>query len=212
MPTLDLERELLRDARFVAGVDEVGRGALAGPVAIGVAVVSAQTSEPPAGLDDSKRLTLRKRESLIDPIAEWAVAHAVGMASAAEIDEVGIIAAMRLAWTRAVANLAVVPDRVILDGSHDWLTPPPSDLFAQHSSPVVPVTMRVKADLECASVSAASVVAKVARDALMRTIAVEHPEYGWDGNVGYGSAGHMAALRELGATSYHRRSWNLPIG
>ena len=124
MPTLELEHRLLATVPTVGGVDEVGRGALAGPVAIGVTVVSLATSEPPAGLDDSKVLSARKREALIEPVRQWALAHAIGMADASEIDEMGIVTAMRLAWTRAHDALPIKPAHVILDGRHDWLTPP----------------------------------------------------------------------------------------
>ena len=109
---------------------------------------------------------------------------------------------MGLAYARAIESLPLAPGAVILDGKHDWVSA---------SGATTPVTMQVKADTLCASVAAASVLAKVARDAVMRDLATEHPEYGWDGNVGYGSEGHMAAIRRLGATEYHRRSWNLPV-
>jgi ribonuclease HII len=201
VPDLSLENDLLRSSLTVGGVDEVGRGALAGPVAVGVVVVDAATGEPPRGLNDSKLMTRRNREAIVEPIHAWAVAGAVGMATAVEIDEVGIVAAMGLAYARAFEALSVKPDALILDGKHDWVS---------SSGAGIPVTMKVKADTTCASVSAASVLAKVARDGLMRDLAALHPEFGWEGNVGYGSAGHMDAIRALGPTEYHRRSWALP--
>lgn len=201
MPDLTLESAMLRGCVSVGGVDEVGRGALAGPVAVGVVVVDAGTGEPPRGLNDSKLMTRRHREAMVAPIHEWAVAGAVGMASAVEIDEVGIVSALGVAYSRAVAALPVPPDAVILDGKHNWVS---------SSGASQPVTMKVKADTACASVAAASVLAKVARDSLMRELAELHPEFGWEGNVGYGSAGHMDAIRRLGPTQYHRRSWALP--
>jgi ribonuclease HII len=140
----------------------------------------------------------------------------VGHASAAEIDEVGIIAALRRAGLRALAALPVRPDAVLLDGSHDWLTRPGQasllDLFeaAEAAVAVPPVTTRVKADLTCASVAAASVLAKTERDEIMRTLADRHPQYGWAHNKGYASPDHLEALREHGPCAEHRRSWRLP--
>ncbi len=127
-PTRRVERGLLRAGHsLVAGVDEVGRGALAGPVSVGVVVVDAATRAAPPGLRDSKLLTPAAREALCAPIRRWALAGAVGHASAAEIDAVGIVAALRMAATRALAELAAAgarPTAVILDGSHNWLAAP----------------------------------------------------------------------------------------
>jgi ribonuclease HII len=170
-PTLEFERELFAaGATALAGIDEVGRGALAGPVSVGVVVIQPSVGEIPAGLTDSKLLKASAREALIPLIHEWCLASAVGHASAQEIDEVGIIAALRRACIRALSTLPIAPDVVILDGSHDWLTKA-DDLFAE-ADPVAtpPVHMRIKADLTCASVSAASIAAKVERDALMRAL------------------------------------------
>ena len=114
---------------------------------------------------------------------------------------------------RAHKQLGTKPDHVILDGKHNWLIEPENDLFtAPISDIVLPVTMKVKADAYCASVSAASVLAKVERDALMREAALIYPDFGWEGNVGYGSAQHISAIAQLGATDLHRKSWNLPTG
>ena len=213
-PTLELEQELIASgARYVAGVDEVGRGALAGPVSVGVAVVSAETSEVPAGLRDSKQISRTAREKLIEPVSAWVVEYAIGHVAASEIDEIGIVPALRLAWVRAHQQLSIKPDHVILDGKHNWLLEPESDLFTTPISDiVVPVTMKIKADATCASVSAASVLAKVARDHMMLEAALIHPEFGWEGNVGYGSSDHMAAIARLGPTDLHRKSWKLPSG
>ena len=209
-PTLHFERELFAaGATVVAGIDEVGRGALAGPVSVGIALVVPSVGDPPSGLTDSKLLTATAREALIPRIHDWCLASAVGHATSAEIDEFGIIAALRVACLRALDALPVAPDMVILDGSHDWLTQA-DDLFADpkaRSTP--PVRMRVKADLTCASVSAASVVAKVERDALMRALDAEFPGYGFAGHKGYGSESHRDAIREIGASDAHRRSWKL---
>jgi ribonuclease HII len=210
-PALDVEQSLhAHGARFVAGVDEVGRGALAGPVSVGIAVVDAGVGPVPEKLRDSKVISRTVREGLIEPVSAWVVDYAIGHAQPAEIDEMGIVAALRLAWTRAYEQLTTKPDHVILDGKHNWIAVPESDLFSLSEGIDVPVTMKIKADAACASVAAASVLAKVARDDLMREAAVRFPAYGWEGNVGYGSTGHMQALVEFGATEFHRRSWNLP--
>ncbi|GIG21831.1 hypothetical protein Cch01nite_25550 [Cellulomonas chitinilytica] len=219
-PHLRHERLLLREgATLVAGMDEVGRGSLAGPVSVGVVVVDAGTRSAPRGVADSKLLTPAARTALLPALGRWGLARAVGHASAAEIDDLGIIAALRLAGSRALSAVVEVVghvDVVLLDGSHDWLTPPAAvpDLFAAVedvvAAPVPRVRMRVKADRTCASVAAASVLAKCERDALMVGLAPHHPAYRWDENKGYASPDHLAALRELGPSELHRRSWRLP--
>src|SRR5215218_9216186 len=139
-PSLRVERALQRSGHpLLAGMDEVGRGALAGPVSVGVVVIDESVRSAPTGVKDSKLLTEKARHALVPGIRRWAVAHAVGHAGPEEIDEVGIIAALRLAGLRALAGLAVVPDLVILDGNHDWLTAPASQglfAFADDSRPV----------------------------------------------------------------------------
>jgi ribonuclease HII len=213
-PTLRVEKRLLREGRTaILCIDEVGRGALGGPVTAGAVVVDATVRRPLAGVRDSKLLTPGAREELVPRIHRWAVAHAVGHATAAEIDEHGLTAALRLAGHRALALLAVRADLVLLDGSHDWLTPPEQpSLFAPPTvTPSVPdVVTMVKADLQCAAVAAASVLAKVERDGLMVELAADHPGYGWEENKGYASPAHLDALRRLGPCAEHRRSWNLP--
>ena len=213
-PSLRVERALQRDGyRLLAGMDEVGRGALAGPVSVGVVLVDDRCRSAPTGVRDSKLLTPHAREAMVPRIRRWCVGHAVGHASSHEIDAVGIIAALRLAGTRALAQLDVTPDLVILDGNHDWLTAP-DDVgllaFAGGGSSTPPVTTMVKADLRCSSVAAASVLAKVTRDAMMVDLAAEHAAYGWAENKGYAAPEHLAALRRLGPTSLHRVSWRLP--
>ncbi len=217
-PTLRTERGFLRDGvTMIAGMDEVGRGALAGPVSVGVVVIGERSRTAPAGVRDSKLMTPAQREVVVPRIRRWALAHAVGHAGPEEIDAIGIIAALRLAGQRALGALDVIPDLVILDGSHDWLTAPEETgllafaggLDGAPSTP--PVTTMVKADLRCSSVAAASVLAKVERDALMSRLAVGNPGYGWELNKGYAAPDHLAALVDLGATPLHRRSWNLPV-
>lgn len=210
--TLRLERELLRGgARLVAGVDEVGRGALCGPATVGVVVVDATTRTAPPGVRDSKLLSAAVRESLVPRIRRWAVACAVGHAEAHEVDALGIIAALRLAGHRALAALPQLPDIVVLDGNHDYLTGPAQpSLLEPDLVPVPAVRTQVKADLRCAAVAAASILAKTERDALMVRLAAEHPGYGWESNKGYAAPEHVDALGRLGPSAQHRLSWRLP--
>lgn len=213
-PSLRVERELQRQGHpLLAGMDEVGRGALAGPVSVGVVVIDEAVRSAPVGVKDSKLLTGRARTALVPRIQRWAVAHAVGHASPAEIDAVGIMAALRLAGLRALEALRIAPDLVILDGNHDWLTAP-ADVglmaFAGDGPTTPPVSTMVKADLRCSSVAAASVLAKVERDGLMVALSAEHPAYGWSVNKGYAAPEHMDALARLGPCELHRRSWRLP--
>jgi ribonuclease HII len=217
-PSLRVERALQRDGhRVLAGMDEVGRGALAGPVSVGVVVIDETCRSAPVGVKDSKLLTPLARGRMVRPIQRWARAHAVGHSSPAEIDEIGIMGGLRLAGMRALASIAaagVVPDLVILDGNHDWLTPP-DELgllaFAHEGAPSVPpVTTMIKADMKCSSVAAASVIAKVERDGLMVALDADHPAYGWAVNKGYAAPEHMLALEAHGPCVLHRRSWRLP--
>ncbi len=220
-PSLRYERELLRSrgVRWLASVDEVGRGALGGPVTVGVVLVDLDTPSAPAGVRDSKLLTPAARVRLVPRLRRWAPAWAVAHASAAEIDAVGILRALRLAGERAFADLPVRPDHVLLDGSYDWLSRPAATLFDDDGTPSDPdpaeppsVTVRVKADMTCSSVAAASVLAKTTRDALMVELAASFPAYGWDVNKGYASPEHLDALRRLGPCELHRRSWAIPGG
>ena len=212
--SLRAEREILRSgATLLCGVDEVGRGALSGPVTVGMVLVDASVRRSLPGVRDSKLLTPRARRDLVPRIHRWAVGCAVGHATADEIDAVGIIRALRRAGMRALAGLPARPDAILLDGNHDWITPPAQDsLFEDPADDAAPpVILRVKADLTCASVAAASVLAKTERDDLMVSLASRHPQYGWAENKGYASADHMDALRALGPCEQHRRSWRLPV-
>jgi ribonuclease HII len=214
-PTLRFERSLLREGReLLACVDEVGRGALCGPVTIGVVVISKQTRTAPQGVRDSKLLTQAAREALVPRVKRWAPHHGVGHASPAEIDEFGMTAALRLAGHRALTQLSVVPDLVLLDGNHDYLShPEDSMLFGGPSGlmdTVPPVVTAIKADMRCAAVAAASILAKTSRDAIMMELAGDYPDYGWHQNKGYSAPEHIDALRRLGPCDVHRRSWSLP--
>ncbi|GAA3132755.1 ribonuclease HII [Planomonospora alba] len=192
-PSYALER-LLSDggSKLVAGIDEVGRGAWAGPVA--VCAVVTDLSEPPAGLTDSKLLSRARREAMVGEITAWAAGIGYGEATHEEIDALGMTEALRRAARRALAELPVEPDAVILDGRHDYLGAPWR------------VRCEVKADLSCVSVAAASVVAKVRRDAYMASLGCE--EYGFARNAGYPSPVHQKALAEYGPTAHHRLSWS----
>jgi ribonuclease HII len=210
VPNLRLERSRLAEGYVaVAGCDEVGRGALSGPVSAGVVVVDASTGRQPNGLRDSKLLTPAAREALVPRIERWAVAYAVGHASAAEIDRYGILRALRLAGERALASLPHLPGLVVLDGNYDWYTRPAPIADSPLGCPPGVVELRIKADLACASVAAASVLAKVARDHLMEELALTYDAYGWHVNKGYATPQHGAALRELGPCAEHRPSWRL---
>ncbi|PYC76928.1 ribonuclease HII [Streptomyces tateyamensis] len=193
-PTHRVERSLRRTgAGVVVGLDEVGRGAWAGPVTVGAAITGQR--RPPEGLTDSKLLTPRRREQLAPVLADWVTAYALGQASALECDELGMTAALRLAATRALEALPVRPDAVILDGKHDYLGGPWR------------VRTVIKGDQSCVCVAAASVLAKVHRDRQMSELAPEFPGYAFEDNAGYPSPVHRAALEELGPTAHHRLSW-----
>ncbi|MEO7744959.1 MAG: ribonuclease HII [Actinomycetota bacterium] len=207
-PSLRVERALLREGHLlIAAVDEVGRGALAGPASVGIVLVDGGVRTAPAGVRDSKLLTPAAREALVPRIRRWALAHAVGHAGPDEVDAVGILGALRLAATRALATLPR-PDLVLLDGNHDWLTDPLAGGLFEPTTP--PVRTLIKADMSCSSVAAASVLAKVERDAMMVALHEQHPQYGWAGNKGYSAPEHLAALSEHGPCVQHRRSWRLP--
>lgn len=215
-PTLNLEQSFFdRAVEYVIGIDEVGRGSLAGPVAVGIAIIQrsvhSHKSDWPSKLADSKLISEKVREELFEPVQEWVTASAVGMASPQEIDEQGIIAALSLSATRAIKALpadvrsaiATNPEsaQAILDGSHNWL--------GGALGPVASM-VQTKADRDCVSVAAASVVAKVARDRHIVDLAQSHPElahFGFAGNKGYSSAAHIAALREHGPSDFHRKTW-----
>lgn len=213
-PTLDRERALLAGgASRVIGCDEVGRGAIAGPVAVGVAVADLVDCDPaliPPGLRDSKLLSEPRRVELAPLTRAWLARSAVGVASAAEVESVGILAALGLAATRALgelhrAGVGFAGAVVLLDGSHDWLSPAlPASVVADAPPRVA---TQVKADRDCAVVAAASVLAKVHRDAVMIAAHDGAPHYGWASNKGYASAAHYAAIDAHGPHDLHRRSW-----
>jgi ribonuclease HII len=210
-PSLRVEKKLLGAGRVtVIGMDEVGRGAIAGPVAVGVAAVTIDIGRVPDGLADSKLLSAARREAL-DPVVRRWTRTAVGMASADVVDQQGIVPALGQAGAAALSTLvasgvALDGAVVVLDGSFDWLTRAVPAPLRLPSDPLE-VVVRVKADRDCASVAAASVVAKVARDALMTAAHDEAPHYAWASNKGYGSTAHYDAIRSVGAHALHRKSW-----
>jgi ribonuclease HII len=197
LPTSE-EEELLfsNGACTVAGIDEVGRGAWAGPVSVGVAVVTRSSLAVfPDGVADSKMLSPLVRERLFTPLAQAVTAYAVGHASPAECDELGMTKAQRLATARAFEQLTVDVDAVIADGKTD---------FTGREN----VRMIVGADRLCVAVAAASVLAKVTRDRMMVGFAPKYPGYGFEQNKGYPSPTHRDALSRLGLSALHRASWS----
>ncbi|MEX0337940.1 MAG: ribonuclease HII [Arenibacterium sp.] len=192
-PDFELEQALrARGCLRIAGVDEVGRGPLAGPVV--AAAVILNPDDIPEGLNDSKKLTAKRRAALDSALrdrAEFAVAEA----SVAEIDEINILRASHLAMARAVAALDPPPDFLLIDGNMI-----PRGLK-------IPSQAVVKGDARSVSIAAASIIAKNWRDKLMVDLAQQHPGYGWETNAGYPSKQHKKALQNLGVTPHHRRSF-----
>jgi ribonuclease HII len=194
-PTRALEKELWAAGHdVVVGVDEVGRGAWAGPLMVGVAVLP--RDKRVNGVRDSKMLSEANRERMFDRIANWCDTWAVGAASQEECDQLGMAEAQRLAARRAIAALDIRPDAAVVDGKWNFLT-----------GAVPHVEMRVKADRFCLAVAAASVLAKVTRDRIMRAESVHYPQWSFDTNKGYPCPLHKAALQGYGPSAIHRRSW-----
>lgn len=207
------ERDQVGAGRVVVGVDEVGRGALAGPVAVG-AVAVASGARPPEELDDSKVLRPDVRRALVGPITQWASAVAIGWASADEIDAWGLRVALAVAGSRALDALDARPDVALVDGTVNLLRVPRDHRLGSPAPRLAYQELEcrtvVRGDATCASIAAASVLAKVARDALMEELDAQHPAYGWRRNKGYGAPEHLAALRRWGPTPLHRQTWRLP--
>jgi len=191
LPDLSLETAL--GLPLVAGVDEVGRGPLAGPVT--AAAVILDPARLPLGIDDSKRLTERARDRLAQEIRDSALAFAVAHASVEEIDALNILEASHLAMRRALAALSPAAQHALIDGNRL-----PKGL-------TIPAQTVVKGDAISLSIAAASILAKVERDAIMRELALANPGYGWEKNMGYPSAQHRVALQQQGITPHHRRSF-----
>jgi len=196
-PSLERETALWCEGRsVVVGLDEAGRGPLAGPV-VAAAVVFPVGAKPIRGLDDSKLLTPRQRARLAVRIRSRAVAVAVGAASVREIDRFNIRRASILAMRRALRRLGVVPTHVLVDGL------PCPELDCPHEA-------IIDGDARCHSIAAASVIAKTVRDLLMDRLGARHPAYGWESNKGYGTPDHLEALQLHGPTRHHRYSF-MPV-
>ena len=204
-----LRADTLRVPPFRIALDEAGRGSWAGPLIVGaVAVPMAHVATPPAGLTDSKRLTPRRRASLIEPIRLWACASATGHATPHEIDSLGIQIASRLAAHRALRRLHLGlsgADHTLLDGTVDYVSGSIPNRSAVRNLP--PVKVLAKADLTDPACSAASVLAKVRHDEIILALAARYPQYRWDKGMGYPTAAHAAAVREYGLSNQHRRTW-----
>ncbi len=196
----------------MGALDEVGRGALAGPVAVGIVVLHRHSPIPPAGIADSKLLTAERREALVPAISRWA-STAVGLATAAEVDLHGILGALRLAAWRGLRSLEVLPEVLVVDGNLDWVNRPSSMLLAEDLALLEPISLEVRTevrgDQSSMALGAASIVAKVRRDALMVELDQRWPGYGWATNKGYGTPAHRHAIATRGLTPEHRRSWKL---
>jgi len=196
MPDFTFEYEAIAEGLSpVCGVDEAGRGPWAGPVVAGAAILDPDTLPEclRQGLDDSKKLKANKREALFTLLKDHAVTG-LGIASVEEIDNLNILQATMLAMTRAVADLDIKPGMILVDGNRL------PDFFC-------PAEALVKGDGRSLSIAAASIVAKVSRDAIMTELAEMHPGYGWQTNAGYGTKKHIQGLAEFGVTEHHRRSF-----
>jgi ribonuclease HII len=193
MPDYSLEETaILRGATVVAGVDEVGRGPLAGPVMAAACILDPKNI--PEGLNDSKKLTAKRRTALYDEILEKADVG-FGEASVEEIEQLNILQASHLAMVRAVQNLTGRPDYVLVDGK---MVPKGMNIRAEGI---------VKGDAKSCSISAASIVAKIRRDRFMLSLAQQFPGYGWETNMGYPTKAHREAIHRLGITPHHRRTF-----
>ena len=195
MDELTYEREYFQKGfRLVAGVDEVGRGPLAGPVVAAAVILPLEEEKRILGINDSKKLSAKKREALSEQIKEVALAYAIEEVSEAVIDEINILQATRLAMKRAIERLSPPPDFVLTDGNMTLDISLPQESI-------------VKGDSKVACIGAASILAKVYRDALMVKYANEFPWYGFERNAGYGTKEHIDAIKERGICRIHRRTF-----
>jgi len=203
-PHASRERRLFESgAKTIVGIDEVGKGSWAGPLVIGIAMLNREMvfSDEPAvalgGVRDSKQLSELQREEIFDQVAARCLRWSIGTASALECDQLGMVEAQRLATARGFAALAIASvDVAIVDGRWDFVSP--------HARKVL---VEVKADADCVSVAAASVLAKVSRDRMMRSLAGDYPQWHFDTNKGYPCPKHRAALQGYGPSAIHRTSW-----
>lgn len=193
LPNFEFETKLHKQGyQNVAGVDEVGRGPLAGPVYAAAVILG--PGKIPTGLNDSKKLSAKNRNSVLESILEYADIS-IASASEREIEQINILQASHLAMVRAVAGLKKKPDYVLVDGNLI-----PQDLR-------IPATAVIKGDARSLSIAAASIVAKIKRDLVMSDLAQHYPGYGWEKNAGYPTTEHLKALQDLGVTPHHRRTF-----
>ncbi|MFT8639228.1 ribonuclease HII [Bifidobacterium sp.] len=226
VPTLEMERSIGSEGfDLIIGLDEVGRGSLAGPVMVGAASLlsaSLRDHDVPEGLADSKMLSPQRRERLVAPLRAWTDTCAIGSASNREIDQLGISHALGLAALRAICAVEKALNlqsgsgqarvAAILDGPFDYVTKALNAFDTPDVSIIPKVFTKIRADSSCATVAAASVLAKVRRDAVMTELSLSSPEYApfhWEHNKGYGSAAHREAIRKFGPSDLHRVTWHL---
>ena len=190
----DYEQKLYASGlKYIAGIDEAGRGPLAGPVVVGIAIMKPDSMIE--GINDSKKISETKREKLYEKITEEAIDWSVGIVDQREIDEINILNATKKALTIAISNLKVKPDRIIVDA-------------LEHIDTLrIPYTSVIKGDAKIYSISAASILAKVTRDRIMKEYDEVYPEYGFAGHKGYGTAKHIQAIKEYGSCPLHRKTF-----
>lgn len=190
----EYEEELYKKGlKYIAGIDEAGRGPLAGPVIVGAVIMKPDSMIE--GVNDSKKISEKKREILYEKIIKEAIAWGVGIVNQQEIDEINILNATKKALTMAIQNLSIKPDQIIVDALENINTLK------------IPYTSVIKGDAKIYSVSVASIIAKVTRDRIMREYDTVYPQYGFAGHKGYGTAKHIQAIKEYGPCPLHRRTF-----
>jgi len=186
------KKYLSKEVKFLAGVDEAGRGPLAGPVVAAAVIFNKETNIK--GVNDSKQLTENQREDLFEKIISSALSYSVSIVDHDIIDEINILNATMLAMKQAVESLEIKPDLVLVDGNKAF----------EYNSPVIPI---VKGDSKSFSIAAASILAKVTRDRLMKNLAVDYPEYFWEQNKGYPTKQHRDIIKKIGPSPLHRKTF-----